>query len=587
MARMKNEVNNIISIPDGSGNSSGYVPAEKFGYFEMQGKRTTQEDALCRQSFENTVYKDLSPKQIEQALTNTYIKIDTSLPALAKSKEHYQIGEDNGTTASTVVWDGKDNLITATLGDAVSFAVIYDKEGKVVHVKRLNSVIHKLDNEGEARRINELGGFVSSNRVNGILAVSRAIGDYFLKGNKDNITKLVSSEPQIDTWSVTSVVGETWSEEGYCIQIISTCDGFTEPLKDKTDAENQEDYLRDALDKYKGEKSELDIATYLVQHAYKRGSKDNISVAVQTLSLNKPFLLGVYDGHGSDEEKKRGAQTSTYVAQNIGRVFSDCLKSVVRAAEPTLLEDDASHSVKSPSESENRSGKENDSFNKEDEKSSNKGLFTRAKLALLAKIAAVGIPAVIGAVVGSLLMPGVGTIIGGLIGGGGAAALGLIGVGLFELYRKYTVLGTALTTLGGAGVGATIGSILGTLVFPGIGTGVGAALGAGLGAAIAIAITSVVVGMRLRSWWANREQNSDQPLNTDGNKDGTDLIDDKKLDSSIRTLSRLGGESKNTDTNPNKNKIVNPSGIGEQSNNEQLKHVGNNSDHRAVVPGKS
>ena len=120
---------------------------------------------------------------------------------------------------------------------------------------------------------------------------------------------------------------------------------------------------------------------------------------------------------------------------------------------------------------------------KEDE-----SLFTKA-IAIAAKIAAVGIPAAIGAVIGSIFIPGVGTIIGGIIGGGGAAALGLSGVGLYELYKKNSGIGTGLTVTGSAGVGAAVGAILGSFIpIPGVGTLAGMVIGAGVGFAVGIVI---------------------------------------------------------------------------------------------------
>jgi protein phosphatase PTC1 len=40
---------------------------------------------------------------------------------------------------------------------------------------------HKPEDADESKRITDLGGFVSASRVNGILAVSRALGDHVFK----------------------------------------------------------------------------------------------------------------------------------------------------------------------------------------------------------------------------------------------------------------------------------------------------------------------------------------------------------------------------------------------------------------------
>ena len=46
------------------------------------------------------------------------------------------------------------------------------------------SIDHKPNNEGEQRRIEAAGGVVHMKRVDGDLAVSRAIGDFTYKQNK-------------------------------------------------------------------------------------------------------------------------------------------------------------------------------------------------------------------------------------------------------------------------------------------------------------------------------------------------------------------------------------------------------------------
>lgn len=51
------------------------------------------------------------------------------------------------------------------------------KTGKVTEL----SYDHKPDNDGELKRIKAAGGFVDDGRVSGIIAVSRAIGDWEYK----------------------------------------------------------------------------------------------------------------------------------------------------------------------------------------------------------------------------------------------------------------------------------------------------------------------------------------------------------------------------------------------------------------------
>jgi len=68
-----------------------------------------------------------------------------------------------------------DAIYCSNSGD--SRAVLATKSGKVIEM----SYDHKPDNEGELARVKAGGGFVEEGRVQGVIAVSRAIGDWEYK----------------------------------------------------------------------------------------------------------------------------------------------------------------------------------------------------------------------------------------------------------------------------------------------------------------------------------------------------------------------------------------------------------------------
>ena len=72
---------------------------------------------------------------------------------------------------SCVVLITQDKIICANSGD--SRAVIGLKNGDLIEL----SYDHKPDNDGELKRVKAGGGFVEDGRVQGVIAVSRAIGD--------------------------------------------------------------------------------------------------------------------------------------------------------------------------------------------------------------------------------------------------------------------------------------------------------------------------------------------------------------------------------------------------------------------------
>ncbi|CEK10777.1 PP2C family serine/threonine-protein phosphatase [Legionella hackeliae] len=275
----------------------------KFGCFETIHVRPTQEDALAWCVLEKNTLTNLTPQEIGKRLWTTYKQLDEEVRSLS---------EKSGTTASTTIYDGCCSLITATLADAAAFLVSYDPQGHITGVTRLNSLTHKPNLRSEQIRVKKQGGFITydgfAHRVNGILAVSRAIGDFGIRGiNKAE--KLISSNATIDITNLDALLAQK-------LQIITTCDGFTDAARGETKAEH-ENYLARALSSLNqgkpGQKTEKEIAKHLVQTAKSR-SWDNISVAIQTITSGQPILLGVYDGHG-------GSQTSHYVAQHIVNIF--------------------------------------------------------------------------------------------------------------------------------------------------------------------------------------------------------------------------------------------------------------------------
>ncbi|STX29575.1 Uncharacterised protein [Legionella beliardensis] len=110
---------------------------------------------------------------------------------------------------------------------------------------------------------------------------------------------------------------------------------------------------------------------------------------------------------------------------------------------------------------------------------------------ILTTVGSAGLGAGVGAVLGTFIFPGIGTGIGAAIGAGVGAAVSLAGTGIYNIWQKNRATGTALTTVGSAGIGAGVGALLGTVAFPGVGTAIGAAIGAGVGASVSLAGTGL------------------------------------------------------------------------------------------------
>ncbi|TCD64171.1 Protein phosphatase 2C 1 [Steccherinum ochraceum] len=111
---------------------------------------------------------------------------------------------------------------------------------------------HKGSDTQEAKRITDAGGFVMSGRVNGVLAVTRSLGDSSMK------EYVVGSPYTTET--------ELSDEDEF---LILACDGLWDVVDDKAAVH----LVRDIADPRKA-------AETLLDHAYKNWSSDNVTVLV-------------------------------------------------------------------------------------------------------------------------------------------------------------------------------------------------------------------------------------------------------------------------------------------------------------------
>ncbi|KAK9470991.1 phosphatase 2C-like domain-containing protein, partial [Dipodascopsis tothii] len=108
----------------------------------------------------------------EQALKDGFLSTDRAI------MQDAEFGDDpSGCTATTAILT-RTKIFCANAGDSRT----------VLGVKGLAKPLsydHKPRNEGEKARITAAGGWVSGGRVNGCLALSRAIGDFYFKKSQN------------------------------------------------------------------------------------------------------------------------------------------------------------------------------------------------------------------------------------------------------------------------------------------------------------------------------------------------------------------------------------------------------------------
>ena len=164
-----------------------------FGVFDGHGGKYISEEAakgLLEQITATAAWKsgDRSPEKIREALREGFLKLDK---LLEDSDQVRNRDDHSGSTAITALVT-PTHIFVANCGDSRAILVT-DNGAKAM------SEDHKPYNEEETKRIEAAGGTVTMKRVNGDLAVSRALGDFVYKRapTLPPEQQAVSCEPEI------------------------------------------------------------------------------------------------------------------------------------------------------------------------------------------------------------------------------------------------------------------------------------------------------------------------------------------------------------------------------------------------------
>jgi len=223
------------------------------------------------------------PTDPERALKDAFSRTDTLF--LEKSdRENLK----SGTTAvCALLRPTEQKLYVAWLGDSQALLV---RNGRAVHV--VNP--HKPDRQDERERIEDMGGcvlFWGTWRVNGQLAVSRAIGD---SGYKPYVT----SEPDVTAVSL----------DGTEDFLVLACDGLW-------DFVTEEEALMAVYEQIAEAPGDIEaVSQRLVQLSKQQGSTDNISVIV--VFLTEPAQLASrplpqWADNGPPQQEAHAMETNT------------------------------------------------------------------------------------------------------------------------------------------------------------------------------------------------------------------------------------------------------------------------------------
>lgn len=148
----------------------------------------SREDFQAALKSEHTLSKEQLFERVQTGVLDGFLELDEKLRKIPEVAN----GEDKSGTTAVCALITEKYIIFSNCGD--SRGVLSSNKGQPVMV----TLDHKPSNPPERERIQNAGGSVMIQRVNGSLAVSRALGDFEYKNvdGKGPTEQLVSPEPE-------------------------------------------------------------------------------------------------------------------------------------------------------------------------------------------------------------------------------------------------------------------------------------------------------------------------------------------------------------------------------------------------------
>jgi serine/threonine protein phosphatase PrpC len=215
----------------------------------------TNDDFTCSLQQEHTLSKDEMTEAVKRGMLKGFLELDEKLRKIPEVAS----GEDkSGTTAVTALITDK-YLILANVGDSRGVFCVGGKPA-------LATQDHKPSNELERDRIQNAGGTVMIQRVNGSLAVSRALGDFEYKNveGRGPTEQLVSPEPEFFIKERLPEIDEF---------LVLACDGVWDVMtnEDICDFISARMKISDDLET---------ICNEVIDTCLNKGSRDNMSIII-------------------------------------------------------------------------------------------------------------------------------------------------------------------------------------------------------------------------------------------------------------------------------------------------------------------
>ncbi|KAK6942221.1 PPM-type phosphatase-like domain [Dillenia turbinata] len=257
-----------------------------YGVFDGHGGKGAAN--FVRDHLPRVIVEDADfPLELEKVVTRSFVETDS---AFAKSCS-VESALSSGTTALTAMIFGR-SLLVANAGDC---RAVLSRGGVAMEMSK----DHRPCCIKERRRIESLGGYIDDGYLNGILGVTRALGDWHLEGLKQGeMGGPLSAEPELKLVTLTN------EDEFLIIGSDGVWDVFT--------SHNAIDFARRRLRVHNDAKL---CCKEVVEEAIKRGASDNLTVVMVCFHMEPPPPLAVQRARVRRSISAEGLQNLKFVLE--------------------------------------------------------------------------------------------------------------------------------------------------------------------------------------------------------------------------------------------------------------------------------
>ncbi|XP_065859830.1 probable protein phosphatase 2C 49 [Euphorbia lathyris] len=223
----------------------GHGGPEAAAYIRKNAMRLFFEDANFPQTYE---VDNIFLEEVENSLRKAFLLADLALA------DDCSVSSSSGTTALTAFVFGR-LLMVANAGDC---RAVLSRKGEAIDM----SQDHRPVYPSERKRVEELGGYIDDGYLNGVLSVSRALGDWDMKNPRGAPSPLIA-DPEFRQMVLTE-------DDEF---LIIGCDGIWDVMS----SQHAVSLVRRGLRRHDDPEQ---CARDLVMEALRRNTFDNLTVII-------------------------------------------------------------------------------------------------------------------------------------------------------------------------------------------------------------------------------------------------------------------------------------------------------------------